>query len=236
MRIELWCTGEESLSSVLISYALPFLKSGKGTWSLAALTSNKRFDLLSLDPEGSTLWKGKAPLSKVQLEREQLLRRIFGFAGEKEKAIGPHETLAKLQWSNGNVVYFILRDALTFPAPSNAHLLLEQEITIENIQQIHAANVLRPRPGRFEASEELLEAMGKLGVSVKREEELSKRERERFLKSVIDKLQSELEGKQSELLIYRSQQAEPEEDLPIPSERVSMGQERYMQLQRQIRE
>jgi hypothetical protein len=33
------------------------------------------------------LWKAKQPLSKVQLEREQLLKRVLGFASEKEKGI-----------------------------------------------------------------------------------------------------------------------------------------------------
>lgn len=56
------------LVDFLIGYSLPFLAYGKGTWSLAALTSNKRFDLLSLDDhQGSTLWKSKNPLLKVQL-------------------------------------------------------------------------------------------------------------------------------------------------------------------------
>jgi hypothetical protein len=66
------------------------LKIGKGIWSVAAITTNKRYDLLSLDSEGSPLWKGKTPLSKVQLERENLLRRVFGFSIEKEKEIGVH--------------------------------------------------------------------------------------------------------------------------------------------------
>jgi hypothetical protein len=81
--VEIWCIGETSHSTVLIDYALSFLKYGKGTWSLAALTSNKRYDLLSLESEGTTLWKGKTLPSKLQLEREQLLRRVFGFAAEK---------------------------------------------------------------------------------------------------------------------------------------------------------
>ena len=70
-----------------MEYALPFLKFGKGVWSVAAITANKRYDLLSLDSEGCALWKGKTALSKVQLEREPLMRRVFGFGAEKEKAL-----------------------------------------------------------------------------------------------------------------------------------------------------
>jgi len=88
--IEIWCIGEISFSTILIDYALPFLRYGKGTWSLTALSTNKRYDLLSLDTEGTTLWKGKTVPSKLQLEREKLLRRVFGFAAEKEKTVESH--------------------------------------------------------------------------------------------------------------------------------------------------
>ena len=38
------------------------------------------------------------------------MRRVFGFSAEKEKEIGQHEILAKLQLQNNNVMYFVLRD------------------------------------------------------------------------------------------------------------------------------
>jgi len=73
-------TYETNFTNLLIRYGLPLLKFGKTAWSVAGLSSNKRYDLLSLDCEGSPLWKAKQPLSKIQLEREQLLKRVLGFA------------------------------------------------------------------------------------------------------------------------------------------------------------
>ena len=58
-----------SLVSTLTDYAIPFLKHGKGTWSMAALTNYKKYDLLSLDVQESNIWQNQQPLSKVQLER-----------------------------------------------------------------------------------------------------------------------------------------------------------------------
>lgn len=55
---------------------------------------------------------------------------------------------------------------------------------------------------------------------------------------MIEKLQGELDGKQEELKLYKSQKEQIDdidEDFGIPSERISMGQERYMQLKRQIK-
>lgn len=52
-----------------MDYSLPLLAYGKGSWSLAALTSNRKFDLLSLDAQGSVLWKSQTPLAKVLLEK-----------------------------------------------------------------------------------------------------------------------------------------------------------------------
>lgn len=93
---------------------------GKGTWSLAALTTNKRYDLLSLDPQSSIIWKSKNPLSKVQLDKEKLMKRVFGFSCEKEKDIGRCEILAKLQFPNNSIIYFIVRDISLAGFPSSA--------------------------------------------------------------------------------------------------------------------
>jgi hypothetical protein len=40
---------ETNFTNLLIKYGLPLLKFGKTSWSVAGLSSNKRFDLLSLD-------------------------------------------------------------------------------------------------------------------------------------------------------------------------------------------
>lgn len=189
--------------STLTDYALPLLKYGKGTWSVAALTANKRFDLLSLDVQGSNLWKSKNPLSKVQLEREQLLRRVFGFSGEKENDIGEHEVLAKLQLPNGTTVYFIVRYATLSERASNAELMVEQEIVLENVNNAHTLALVRARSDFFEKEEKASSVLSRLQLKVRREEEMSKQEREEFLKALISQLQGELVDKQQELQQYR---------------------------------
>ena len=84
MIVEINCLSKENVfSGALIKYGLSLLKFGKCTWSVAAITSNKMFDLLSLETEGSLLWKSKTPLSKVHLEKESIMKRIFGFSIEK---------------------------------------------------------------------------------------------------------------------------------------------------------
>jgi hypothetical protein len=69
---------------------LALLSLGKGNWSLAAFTAHYCYDLLSLDCQGILLSKERPSLSRAQLFKEQLMRRVFGFAGEKEKDLGPH--------------------------------------------------------------------------------------------------------------------------------------------------
>jgi hypothetical protein len=123
---------------------MPLLILGKGTWSLAALTNKKRYDLLSLDTEGSLLWKSKASLSKVQLEREQLMRRVFGFSAEKEKDLKSNELLARLQLSTNSIIYFILRRLSSMSSNSNAQMLVDQEIILENIANVDGMSILRP--------------------------------------------------------------------------------------------
>ena len=68
------------LISVFMDYALRFIIFGKGTWSLAAFTEHKCYDLLSFNTQGQTVSKNKINLSKVQLEKEQLMKRVFGFS------------------------------------------------------------------------------------------------------------------------------------------------------------
>lgn len=86
--IELIVSNEnKNLINVFMDYALNFITFGKGTWSLAAFTQNKIYDLLSFNTQGQTLSKNKVNLSKVQLEKEQLMKRVFGFSSQKEKEL-----------------------------------------------------------------------------------------------------------------------------------------------------
>ena len=79
--IELIVSNEsKNIIPIFMNYALNFLTFGKGTWSLAAFTEHKFYDLLSFNTQGQIMTKGKVNLSKVQLEKEQLMKRVFGFS------------------------------------------------------------------------------------------------------------------------------------------------------------
>jgi hypothetical protein len=98
------------------------------------------------------------------------MRRVFGFSVEKEKELDQHEILAKLQLQNNNVVYFILRDCSMADLPSNAELLVEQEIIIDNIQNPYALSILRPNSDVFNNQDLFREVLEKLGFKIKCEE------------------------------------------------------------------
>lgn len=152
MVIEIWLAEEtEALVDVLMDYALPFLNFGKGVWSLAALTTDRRFDLLSLDTEGTMLNnKNKDALSKVQLEKEKLMKRVFGFSAEKERELSAHGLLAKLQLPCGNIINFIIQTIKAHSSNSIYRKMIERETIMQGIENICTLSFIRTCPSAFE--------------------------------------------------------------------------------------
>jgi len=96
------------------------------------------------------------------------MRRVFGFAGEKEKDLGPHELMARWQLTSDTIVYFITRDISQGKSQSNALLNIEKENFKENRATAINLSILRPTLELIESEEKFVEVLKTLGLRVRR--------------------------------------------------------------------
>lgn len=120
---------------------------------MAAIHKNSRWDLLSLKVEPVTLWKGtNIPLTRTTLNKIKMLEMLLGCASEREKQLGDHETLIRIEYMNGNTIYLTLKDsqaeANEMLSISNTEVLVNQEIFYGNLLKIASINCICVLPSK----------------------------------------------------------------------------------------